>query len=103
MSNARNVIDYDLVTLFLEQFKLSKVTAGETVAILSTDNEWADYAQALMKAASILGARTFNVNVQRNTEVQAAVQGRHPLSDQPLLLQMLKECDMVIDLVGLLF
>lgn len=103
MTTQNNAIDFDLVQLFLEQFKLSKVTEGETVAILSAENEWAHYAQALMKAASQLGARTFNVNVQRNSELRAGMQGRHPFSDQPLLLDMLKRCDMVIDLVGLLF
>ncbi|MDX3905148.1 MAG: 2,5-dihydroxypyridine 5,6-dioxygenase [Pigmentiphaga sp.] len=98
-----STIDFDLVELFLEELKLCKVRAGETVAVLTAGDEWAHYAQALMKAASRLGARTFNANVQRNQDLRAAVQGRHPFSDQPLLLETLKQCDMVIDLVGLLF
>jgi len=98
-----NTIDFDLVELFLEELKLCKVHTGETVAVLSAGNEWADYAQALMKAVSLLGACSFNVNVQRNTDLRAAVQGQHPFSNKPLILDMLKRCDMVIDLVGLLF
>lgn len=98
-----NSIDFDIVELFLKELELCKVRPGETVAIISAGTEWAEYAQALMKAARKLGAQTFNVNVQRDQDMRAAVQGRHPFSGQPLLLDMLKRCDMVIDLVGLLF
>jgi 2,5-dihydroxypyridine 5,6-dioxygenase len=96
-------IDFDLVELFLEELRLCKVREGERVAILNAGTEWSDYVQALLKAAGRLGAQAFNVNVQRNQAVKAAVQGRHPLVGQDLLLDMLKRCDMVIDLVGLLF
>lgn len=96
-------VDFDLVELFIKALELCKVHEGETVAVLSAGNEWTEYAQALMKAARRLGAQSFNVNVQRDQDVRVAVQGRHPFSGQPLLLDMLKQCDMVIDLVGLLF
>lgn len=98
-----NTIDADLLDLFIKELTLCKVHEGETVAVLSTDNEWADYAQALMKAARKLGAQSFNINVQREQSNRVAVQGRHPFSGQQMLLDMLKNCDMAIDLVGLLF
>lgn len=96
-------VDFDLVELFLEELRLCKVKEGERVAVLSAGTEWTDYVQALLKAAQRLGAQAFNVNVQRDQSLQAAVQGRHPFTGHDLLLDMLKRCDMVIDLVGLLF
>lgn len=98
-----STVDFDLVELFLEELKLCKVKEGERVAVLNAGTEWSDYVQALLKAAGRLGAQAFNVNVQRDQQLKAGVQGRHPLVGQDLLLDMLKQCDMVIDLVGLLF
>lgn len=98
-----SAVDFDLVELFLEELRLCKVHEGERVAILNAGTEFADYVQALQKAASRLGAQVFNVNVQRDTPLKAAIQGRHPFTHQDLVLGMLKQCDMVIDLVGLLF
>ncbi|MGB6103845.1 MAG: 2,5-dihydroxypyridine 5,6-dioxygenase [Pusillimonas sp.] len=98
-----SAVDFDLVELFLEELRLCKVSEGERVAILNAGTEWSEYVQALLKAAGRLGAQAFNVNVQRGQAVKAAVQGRHPFAGQELLLDMLKRCDMVIDLVGLLF
>lgn len=100
---ASSTVDFDLVELFLEELRLCKVSEGEQVAILSAGTEWSDYVQALLKAAGRLGAQAFNVNVQRDQTLKAAVQGRHPFAGRDLLLDMLKRCDMVIDLVGLLF
>ena len=95
--------DFDLVELFLEELRLCKVHEGEQVAILSATGEWTEYVQALLKAATRLGAQAFNLSVQRELPRLAAVQGRHPYAGRELLLDMLKRCDMVIDLVGLLF
>jgi len=100
---ASSTVDFDLVELFLEELRLCKVSEGEQIAILNAGTEWSDYVQALLKAAGRLGAQPFNVNVQRDQTLGAAVQGRHPFAGRELLLDMLKRCDMVIDLVGLLF
>ncbi|GAA5233577.1 leucyl aminopeptidase [Verticiella sediminum] len=96
-------VDFDLVELFLEELRLCKVGEGEQVAILNAGTEWSDYVQALLKAAERLGAQAFNVNVQRDQTLKTGTQGRHPFAGRGLLLDMLKRCDMVIDLVGLLF
>lgn len=98
-----STVDFDLVELFLEELRLCKVSEGEQVAILNAGTEWSDYVQALLKAAERLGAQAFNVTVQRDQTLKAAVQGRHPFAGRELVLDMLKRCDMVIDLVGLLF
>ena len=100
---ASSIVDFDLVELFLEELRLCKVSEGEQIAILNAGAEWPDYVQALLKAAGRLGAQAFNVNVQRDQTLRAAVQGRHPFAGRELLLDMLKRCDMVVDLVGLLF
>lgn len=98
-----SAVDFDLVELFLEELRLCKVKEGERIAVLNAGTEWTDYVQALLKAAHRLGAQAFNVNVQRDQSLQTGVQGRHPFTGHDLLLDMLKRCDMVIDLVGLLF
>ncbi|GAA4339533.1 hypothetical protein GCM10023144_37910 [Pigmentiphaga soli] len=96
-------IDIEMVELFIQELTLCRVRPGETVAVLSAGAEWADYAQAFMAAATRLGAGTFNLNVRREQPNQAAVQGRHPLVGNRVALETLARCDMVIDLVGLLF
>jgi 2,5-dihydroxypyridine 5,6-dioxygenase len=101
--NTSSAVDFDLVELFLEELRLCKVSEGERVAVLNAGTEWTDYVQALLKAAQRLGAQAFNVNVQRDQTMKVAVQGRHPFAEQDIVLDMLKRCDMVIDLVGLLF
>jgi len=98
-----STVDFDLVELFLEELRLCKVSEGEQVAILNAGTEWSDYVQALLKAAELLGAQAFNVSVRRDLTLKAAVQGRHPFAGRGLLLDMLGRCDMVVDLVGLLF
>ncbi len=103
MTTTTPVIDLELVDLFTRELELCKVRHGETVAVVSAGWEWSDYAQALMVSATRLGATAFNVNVRREQENQAGVQGRHPLVGQELVLETLKRCDLVIDLVGLLF
>ena len=96
-------IDAEMLALFRAELELCRVHEGEVVAVLSAANEWADYAQAFMLAAQGLGAIAFHVNVPRNKPKVAGTQGRHPLTGNQPAIDALKQADLVIDLLGLLF
>jgi 2,5-dihydroxypyridine 5,6-dioxygenase len=96
-------VDSEMLELFRAELELCRVHEGEVVAVLTAGNEWPDYAQAFMLAAQGLGATAFHVNVPRNKPRVAGVQGRHPLAGNQAAIDTLKRCDMVIDMLGLLF
>lgn len=96
-------LDAEMLDLFTRELELCGVKAGETVVVLTADDEWQENANAFMAAAGKLGAATFNLNVRRTQTNAVGVQGRHPLVGNTLAMQTLKSASMVIDMVGLLF
>jgi 2,5-dihydroxypyridine 5,6-dioxygenase len=96
-------LDAEMFDLFTRELALCGVKRGETVIVLTADDEWAENANAFMAAAESLGAATFNLNVRRGQRNDVGVQGRHPLSGNAPAMQTLKSASMVIDMVGLLF
>lgn len=101
---SRAVVDVEMLDVFTAELKLCKVKAGEVVAVLSGGNDHPEYAQTFMLAAQSLGATTFHVNVPKYGQHKVAgVQGRHALTGNQAAIDTLKRCDMVIDLLGLLF
>lgn len=96
-------VEAEVLELFTRELTLCGVKPGETVVVLTADDEWVDNAHAFMAAAGQLGATTFSLNVRRGQPNAAAVQGRHPLVGNELAMQTLKSASMVIDMVGLLF
>ncbi len=96
-------LDAEMRDLFVQELSLCGVKAGETVVVLTADDEWAENAHAFMAAASDLGATTLNLNLRRGQRNAVGVQGRHPVTGNALAMQTLKSADMVIDMVGLLF
>lgn len=96
-------VDADMLALFRAELELCKVRSGESVAVLTAEGEWADYAQAFMLAAQGLGATAFHLSVPRTQPRVAGVQGRHPLVGNRLALDTLKRASLVIDMLGLLF
>jgi 2,5-dihydroxypyridine 5,6-dioxygenase len=96
-------MDAELLSLFRKELELCKVHEGEVLGVLSAGNEKPEYAQAFLVAAQGLGATAFHVNVARTTPIVAGVQGRHPLAGNQPAIDALKKCDIVIDLMGLLF
>jgi 2,5-dihydroxypyridine 5,6-dioxygenase len=101
MSDSR--LDAEMLALFKAELELCKVHKGEVVAVLSAASERADYVQAFMVAAQSLGATAFHVSVPRSQPLVAGVQGRHPLVGNQPAIDALKQADLVIDLLGLLF
>jgi 2,5-dihydroxypyridine 5,6-dioxygenase len=96
-------LDAEVLELFTKELSLCRVQSGETVIVLTAEDEWQENAYAFMAAAQRLGAKTFNLNVRREQQNAVGVQGRHPLVGNELAMQTLKSADMVIDMVGLLF
>lgn len=96
-------IDSEMLALFRQALEMCKVGPGQTLVVLTADDEWADHAQAFMAAAGQLGAQSLNLNVARGQRNAVGVQGRHPLVGNELAMGTLKSADMVIDMVGLLF
>lgn len=96
-------LDAEALDLFTRELRLCGVKPGETVVVLTADDEWHENANTFMAAAQGLGATTFNLNVRRGQPNAVGVQGRHPLVGNELAMRTLKSADMVIDMVGLLF
>ncbi len=96
-------MDTELLSLFRKELELCRVHEGEVLTVLSAGNEKAEYAQAFMVAAQALGARTFHVNVPRTQPIVSGVQGRHPIAGNQPAIDTLKQANIVIDLMGLLF
>jgi 2,5-dihydroxypyridine 5,6-dioxygenase len=96
-------IDAEKLELFTRELELCAVKRGETVVVLTADDEWREHAQVFMAAAARLGAKTFNLNVRRGQANAVGVQGRHPLVGNELAMRTLKSASLVIDMVGLLF
>jgi 2,5-dihydroxypyridine 5,6-dioxygenase len=101
-------VDASLVDLCVEELKLCGVHEGETVAVLSQEDERMDYASAFLVAARRLGATSFHVRVPEASasvggEVGAWTVGTTPLAGNRPAIEALKQADLVIDTIFLLF
>jgi 2,5-dihydroxypyridine 5,6-dioxygenase len=97
-------IDPAMVALFGAELELCRVSAGDTVAVLSEGAIRADYAEAFLQASAALGAAGFNINLAPRTEHAVGRQlGRNPLAGNRVAIEALCKADIVIDLMGLLF
>jgi len=96
-------IDAEMLDLFVEEMKLCKVTRDELVIVLTNGTGRVEMAQAFMIAARSLGATSLQINVPDSSLKVAGVQGRHALAGNRSGVEMLKQADLVIDMLGLLF
>jgi len=92
---------------FAKVLRLCKVDPHEKVAILSEGGILQNYSEAFLRAAESLGAEAIRVNVTAANSVSAesrlADLGQSALADDPASMVTLKEADLVIDLMLLLF
>lgn len=96
----------DMISLFRKELLLCGVKPGETVAVLSEMDRTADYATGFMTAARDLGAHAFNVNVLPSAlgmDAKFGNVGVNPLTGNQPAIDALKQSDLLIDLVFLLF
>lgn len=97
-----------MIDLFTEELKLCGVHEAETVAVLSQGDMRADYADAYLTAAARLGAKTYHVRLGESSagldgDVGAWTVGKTPLAENQGAIDALKQADLVVDLVFLLF
>lgn len=96
-----------IVALFREELKLCKLNEGEMVAVLSQDDNLRDYRLGFLEAAKSLGARTSDVNLKTTgllrPEERLLNLGSNPLANDREALERLKQADLVIDLILMLF
>src|SRR5262245_6238473 len=98
----------DFVDLCAKELELCAVREGEVVAVLSQGDERRDYADAFLAAARRLGATPFHVRLPEvsSTLLGDAGQwtvGATPLASNRPAIEALKQADLVIDLMFLLF
>jgi 2,5-dihydroxypyridine 5,6-dioxygenase len=95
--------------MWREVLALSKLVAGEQVLVLTSSHSNPLLIDAALRAAAELGARVLRLDIpplwdpgESGTD-PTAVTGRSQLDDNPMALAAMKEADLVIDLVFLLF
>jgi 2,5-dihydroxypyridine 5,6-dioxygenase len=98
-----------LVAMWREVLALSKLAPGESVLILTSANSNPQLIDAALRAAAELGGKVLRLDIpplwdpgEAGTD-PTAVTGRSQLDDNPMALAAMKEADLVIDLVFLLF
>ena len=97
----------EMQSVFGEVLELCGVDRKQKVAVLSEGDILQDYSEAFLSAAEMLGAEAVRVNVAASgnagAEARIADLGTSALSSDASALQSLKEADLVIDLMLLLF
>lgn len=96
------------VDLCVEELRLCGVHEGETLAVLSQGDERLEYATAFLAAASRLGADSFHVRLGDMSSSLAGESGSWTVGATPLegnraAIDALKQADIVIDTIFLLF
>jgi 2,5-dihydroxypyridine 5,6-dioxygenase len=95
-----------LVPLFTQGLQMSGVKTGEQVAVYTENGARLNYADAFIRAAESLGARAFIVDVpvaSGGIKELATLGERGGLAARPAVVEALKSCDLVVDLVMLFF
>jgi 2,5-dihydroxypyridine 5,6-dioxygenase len=82
---------------------MSGVHEGETISVLSQGSERLDYADAFLNAAQDLGARTYHMRLPELPPTGAWAVGQTALADNTEAVEALKQTDMLVDLIFLLF
>ena len=101
-------VPFSFVDLCAAELELCGLREGETVAVLSQMDERQDYADAFMAAALRLGATPFHVRLPEASttllgDAGAWTVGVTPLASNRPAIDALKQADLVIDLMFLLF
>ncbi len=87
----------------LHQLKMSAVHEGERLIVLTQGGDRLDYADAFMAAGQRLGARMYHLRLPAPPPAAGWNVGVTGLAALPDAVEALKNCDMLIDCVFLLF
>jgi 2,5-dihydroxypyridine 5,6-dioxygenase len=93
----------EMVALFKKELELCKLKPTETMAVLTSGDVRADYAQAFMAAAGQIGANCFELKLPPANRGGTGSFGTTPLTGNRVAVDVLKKADLLIDLVLLLF
>lgn len=98
---------FEFEELCRRELELCKVKPGETVIVLSQGSDRLDYADAFISAARKLGAEAYNLRLGNISSVLngpgVSEVGINPLHNNQKAVDALKQADLVIDLVFLLW
>lgn len=90
-----------------KELELCSLQPGETVIVLSQAGDRQDYADAFVSAAQRMGAEAYNIRLGRTSSVLSGsgvwAVGINPLAGNESALRALKDADLVIDTVFLLW
>ena len=93
-----------LTEMCLHQLTMSGVHEGERVVVLSQGADRLDYADAFLSAGQRLGARMYHLRLPPPMPGNGAwAVGQTGLAANPEAVEALKQADMVVDLIFLLF
>jgi 2,5-dihydroxypyridine 5,6-dioxygenase len=95
-----------LVSLFRREFELCGVQRGETVGILTENRARSDYAAAFEAAAADHGASAFTIDVPAPmlSDLEGlALPQLDALASTPVVTEALGRCDLVVDLLHMLW
>ncbi len=87
----------------LHQLKMSGVHEGEKLVVLTQGSERLDYADAFMAAGQRLGANMYHMRLPAPLPTGGWAVGATGLASMPDAVEALKNCDMLIDCIFLLF
>jgi 2,5-dihydroxypyridine 5,6-dioxygenase len=93
----------DMVRLFGSELQLCRLTPQETLVVLTEGDDKRDYADAFLAAAAEIGASAFQLNLTKRPPRPDDRSKRTSLSGNQPAIDALKNADIVIDLVGLLW
>ena len=87
----------------LHQLKMSGVHEGEKLIVLTQGSDRLDYADAFMAAGQRLGAVMYHMRLPAPLPISGWNVGMTGLAGMPEAVEALKNCDMLIDCIFLLF
>jgi 2,5-dihydroxypyridine 5,6-dioxygenase len=87
----------------LHQLKMSGVRKDERLIVLTQGNERLDYADAFMAAGRVLGANMYHMRLPAPATTGEWAVGQTGLAAMPDAVEALKNCEMLIDCIFLLF
>lgn len=93
----------DRYELFRRHLELCGVHPDERVVVLSQGDARADYAESFLYAARSLGARAYHMRLPQPAPTGTWAVGESELARNPDAVEALKNCDLLIDCVFLLF
>ncbi|MFW2851151.1 2,5-dihydroxypyridine 5,6-dioxygenase [Sphingomonas sp. TX0543] len=91
------------IEICLHQLKMSGVRADERLVVLTQGDERLDYADAFLAAGRTLGANIFHMRLPAPSLKSGWAVGQTPLASMPEAVEALKNADMLIDCIFLLF